>query len=214
MRQRIADLYCGAGGAAKGLHDAGFDVVGFDNRPQPRYPFEFHMTDALTVDLGTFDAVWASPPCQAFSNVANHARASGLEYPDLVDATRHKVEESELPWIIENVVGSPLRLDLMICGSMFDPPMDVRRHRIFESNIPLQYPMWPCRHALMGPRFELYEHYKQRLSSTVRVNGGYTKGASEAMEIHWMTRKELTQAVPPRYSAFLGKQLIEYVRAT
>ena len=92
---------------------------------------------------------------------------------------------------------------------MFDPPMDIRRHRLFEVNWPLETPMWPCRHGLLGPRFRLYENYRTFLSRTVRVNGGWTKGAAEAMEISWMTRYELTQAIPPRYTKFVGTQLMK-----
>lgn len=210
----IADLYCGAGGAAVGIsracEKAGLPhrIIGFDIKKQRHYPFEFVQQDALTVELKPFDAVWASPPCQAYSLVANHSRHAGKSYPDLVADTWWMLYNSETAWIIENVPHAPIKVDLMLCGSMFDPPMFIRRHRIFESNIPLALPIWPCRHALMGPRFEVYEHYKKRLSSTVRVNGGYTKGAAEAMGIDWMSNYELTQAVPPVYAEYVWTQLI------
>lgn len=210
---RLLDLFCGAGGAAMGYHRAGFtEIVGVDIKRQPRYPFKFVLGDALEYVLEhgqEFDAIHASPPCQLYSIVANHSRASGTKYPDLVADTWWSCMALECPWVIENVPHAPLDITLMLCGSMFDPPMNIRRHRIFESNVVLEPPTWGCRHRLMGPRFELYEHYKKRLSSTVRVNGGFTKGADEAMGIDWMTHYELTQAVPPAYTEFIGRQLMK-----
>ena len=41
MRYTVIDLYCGAGGAARGYTDAGFEVIGVDLHPQPNYPYEF-----------------------------------------------------------------------------------------------------------------------------------------------------------------------------
>lgn len=194
-----------------GYSRAGFEIVGVDVRPQKHYPFEFHQADFFEYvkEHGQeFDAIHASPPCQAYSIVANHSRDTGTIYSDLVGNVWWALYGLDIPWVIENVPGAPLEIDLLLCGSMFDPPMSIRRHRIFESSFTLAPPMWPCRHRLMGPRFELYEHYRKRLSSTVRVNGGYTKGAAEAMGIDWMGHKELTQAVPPAYTEFIGSQLL------
>src|SRR5437763_12691125 len=86
-RPRLLDLFCGAGGAAVGYHRAGFDVVGVDIKPQPHYPFEFHQGDALEPMYGgCFDAIHASPPCQAYSNLRHR---TGGEYPDLIAAPRN-----------------------------------------------------------------------------------------------------------------------------
>ena len=48
------------------------------------------------------------------------------------------------------------------------------------------------------------------------VGVGHAKGwrlAAEAMGIDWMTRDELTQAIPPTYTEFVGRQLLERLRA-
>ena len=107
MRPRLLDLFCGAGGAAMGYYRAGFDVVGVDIKPQPRYPFEFHQGDALAYPTDRFDAIHASPPCQAYSQGTLSQRARGDVYPDLVAPTRQTLNCSGLPWVIENVPGAP-----------------------------------------------------------------------------------------------------------
>lgn len=192
-----------------GLHRAGFEVVGFDTVNQPRYPFEFHEQDALTVDLNGFDAVWASPPCQFATTM--RARHQNREYPNLIVPTRELLEESFFrPYIIENVVGSPLIAPLLLCGSMF-PELLVKRHRLFESRYHLEAPSL-CDHDL--PRqFSVYEHGRWSLWRFVPVYGhGGGKAnqlGNQAMGIDWMTRAELTQAVPSVYSEYLGRQLMK-----
>lgn len=107
MKPKLLDLFCGAGGAAMGYHRAGFEVVGVDIKPQPRYPFEFHQGDAMTWPLEGFDAIHASPPCQAYT-VAQNATRNGAAHPDLVAPVRERLQATGKPWVMENVVGAPL----------------------------------------------------------------------------------------------------------
>jgi DNA (cytosine-5)-methyltransferase 1 len=209
---RLLDLFCGAGGAAMGYARAGFtDIVGVDIAFQPHYPFSFVLGDALEylAEHGSeFDAIHASPPCQLWTRVGNHSRDSGAEYPDCLTPLRPILFANGKPFVIENVPGAPLVDPLLLCGSMFDPPLHVRRHRLFEASFPIESPMWACRHGLYGPRFPIYEHYRKRLSSTARAHGNNTYGAAEAMGIDWMSRAELTQAIPPAYTEFVGRALL------
>lgn len=215
MTFRIADLFCGAGGAAKGYADAGFEVVGFDIKPQPNYPYEFHQMDALDVDLADFHAVHASPPCQ----FASTQTADRSKHINLIPPTRHKLIASGLPYIIENVEGARRHLEnpIRLCGSSFG--MDLRRHRYFEANWPLEGK--PCDHAWQTPRFRSLRMNlvrEGRLSPVVGVHGhinypGEFEVRCKAMGIDWMTNAELTQAIPPTYTRWIGEQLIASLRA-
>lgn len=213
---RLLDLFCCAGGAGKGYADAGFEVVGVDIEPQPNYPFEFHQGDALEYlsEHGhEFDVIHASPPCQAYSTVSGKARKHhGAEYPDLVAPTRRLLRALGKPYVIENVVNAPLIDPVMLCGSSFG--LDVRRHRLFETSFPLTVP--PCDHAWQTPRFRSLDSRMVkagRLASVVGVHGncnyaGEFELRCKAMGVDWMTNAELTQAVPPAYTHYIGRQLL------
>jgi DNA (cytosine-5)-methyltransferase 1 len=219
VRPRLLDLFCGAGGCSVGYHRAGFDVVGVDIDPQPNYPFEFHQGDAL--ELGAemwrdFDAIHASPPCQSYLNLGKVNRALGREYehPDLIDPVRAELVDRGLPYVIENVEDAKDRLrdPLRLCGSSFGLP--VRRHRLFESNVPLVGP--PCNHHWQKvPRYWTGWRPKgeHRLAAVVQVygNGGGRDEWPDAMGIDWMTPKELAEAIPPAYTEFVGRQLVRFV---
>lgn len=233
-KPRLLDLFCGAGGCAKGYQAAGFYVIGIDNRPQPNYcGDEFHQADALEVvrymvsgygalgssratwSVADFDGIHASPPCQAKSPLRNLHR--GRDYPELIASVREFLAASRLPYVIENVEGA--RNDLvnpvLICGSMFDP-IAIDRHRLFETNWNMQPPDWPCRHSLAEPSFPVYEHGETKLRRWPAVyghGGGKSNLAGpEAMGIDWMTRAELVEAIPPRFTEFIGQQLLDYLR--
>lgn len=212
MKPRIADLFCGAGGAGMGLSRAGFEVVGFDLNPQPNYPFEFHQADALSVDLSGFGAVWASPPCQAYTRKAatwGRARTNVIEHPDLLEPTRQKLQASGLPYIIENVPGSPIRAGLMLCGTMFG--LDILKHRYFETNWPLPLAPATCHHhkgvynPWSGEGRSAERHRAAQGTPWIPTGGGASRKAG--------VTGDLNNAIPPAYSEFLGRQLLQHVRA-
>jgi DNA (cytosine-5)-methyltransferase 1 len=198
-RPLLLDLFCGAGGAAVGYHRAGFEVVGVDIAPQPRYPFEFHQADAMTYPLDGFDAIHASPPCQAYSVLGNFG---GRVYPDLYAPTRDRLTMSGRLWIVENVPGAPYRQGVILCGSMFG--LGVRRHRNFELSHWMLAPF--CDHAAQLQTFTVCGH-SGGVRALRRPAGTKTQWAA-AMGIDWMTRAELTQAVPPAYTEWIGGQLL------
>lgn len=206
MKFRAADLFCGAGGAAMGLHRAGFEVEGWDIRPQPHYPFKFHLGDALAVDLTGFDFVWASPPCQAYT-VAKSIRKRA--HPELIEPIRVKLKASGLHYIIENVPGAPLISPLVLCGSMFKG-LRVYRHRLFESDIFLWPPGADCSHGYTMPKSKGEYHTLDKQDFITCVGHNFqAKSGRVALGIDWMTRDEMAQAIPPAYSEFLGRQIIQ-----
>lgn len=197
---RALDLFCCAGGASMGLHRAGFEVVGVDIDPQPRYPFEFHQADAMTFPLDGFDFVWASPPCQRFSALATREDLSG--YPDLVDPIRQRLVASGVPWCIENVPGAPLRRDLMLCGGMFG--LRSYRHRHFECSFPIDQPEHPKHTVRVNRRGEnRREHWARGGFITITGDVGIYCGP-EAMGIDWMSGNEMSEAIPPAYAEYIG----------
>lgn len=191
-----------------GYHRARFEVVGVDIRPQPRYPFSFVQADAMefmdeTIVL-TFDAIHASPPCQAYSVASQRQRNSGHEYPDLLAGTRARLQEIGKPWVIENVPGAPMRSDFVICGCRVGLPL--RRVRYFETSWNGFDLMQPCHHT--GPVVSVVW---RGTPSWVREQLGYNptiKQYREAMGIDWMNRNELSQAIPPAYTEYIGRQLM------
>jgi DNA (cytosine-5)-methyltransferase 1 len=211
---KLLDLFSGAGGAAVGYHRAGFDtIVGVDHRPQPRYPFQFVQADALDfcASFGAgFDVIHASPPCQAYSLARNNGCHPNA--PKLIEHTRAVVRHTGRHFIIENVPFAPLRFSMELCGASFGlgaAGLQLARHRRFESSVLILAP--PCRH-IPGRTIGVYGHgvnawHRQILDRNIRAHE-----FREAMGIDWMTRDELNEAIPPAYTEFIGKQLIDALR--
>lgn len=203
-KPRLLDLFCGAGGAAVGYHRAGFEVVGVDICPQPHYPFEFHQADALTYPLEGFDAIHASPPCQAYSSMSACIPGLSEAYPDLIGQTRERLGSAGVPYVIENVGGGRrlLRDPLMLCGAMFD--LDLYRHRYFEANFPWSMILHPG-HGIRGNRAGRWS------PGTIISVAGHNTALAEckrAMGIDWMTGDELSEAIPPAYTEWIGRALL------
>ena len=198
-----------------GYYMAGFDVVGVDSKPQPRYPFEFVQCDVFELSdrfVGSFDAVHASPPCQAFS-LAGSRRG---DHPDLIMATRRLLRGPGIAYVMENVSQAPLVDPLMLCGTMF-PGLRVIRHRLFESDLLLASP-GPCRphprcHHMRALRGQ-YGHTNEWRDFITVTGGGNSsaRAAGAAMGIDWMSKYELNQAIPPAYALAIGKQLMASLR--
>lgn len=210
---RLLDLFCGAGGAAMGYARAGFDVVGVDIAPQPNYPFEFHQADALTFPLKGFDMVHASPPCQRFSDLAKR-NGNSDDWPDLIDPIRQRLIEWGGLWVIENVEGAPLIDPIKLCGTMFSG-LRVIRHRLFESDYPLVAP-GHGKHPLVFTHDKRKTHYGQLEQNTsfIQVTGGGNATIANkraAMGCEWMNNHELNEAIPPAYTEWIGRRILEHI---
>jgi DNA (cytosine-5)-methyltransferase 1 len=205
MELLVADLFCGAGGAARGIElacqDAGIAVtiIGVDNRPQPRYPYHFILGEWDSLDLEGFDFVWASPPCQSYSITRTlHKRTHAA----LIEPVRDMV--MNLPHVIENVVGAPLLKPHQLCGSSFN--LNVQRHRLFECSFPLI--SLACNHYDGFKPLEVVGHFAGRNGKTIKRHRkpADLAEASEAMGIDWMSSSEIVQAIPPAYSRYIFSQ--------
>lgn len=217
-KSRLLDLFCCAGGAGVGYHNAGFEVVGVDIRPQPNYPLPFIQCDVLKLDpkfIGLFDAIHASPPCQSYSDLAKR-NGNADAWPRLIEPVREILIRSGLPYVIENVEGAPLLNPIMLCGTMFKG-LRVIRHRLFEANFPILTP----KHG-KHPKVHTFDKRKAHYGKTndmqdfVQVTGGGNctiAAARDAMGINWMTKGELNEAIPPAYTHFIAEQLRTYLEA-
>lgn len=210
-RPKVLDLFSGAGGAAMGYWRAGFNVVGVDLEEHDDFPFRFMQGDALEVLADVdyvrgFDLIHASPPCQAYST----ATANKAKHPDLVGPVRDLLVAAGVPFIIENVPQAPLINPVRLCGSSFG--LRVRRHRDFESNLPLVGSR--CDHKAQGQPVGVYgDHWDSR--EFFRPDGTKRGGKATSLEdgrhamgINWMNWEDLKESIPPIYTEHLGRQAI------
>ncbi len=209
MKPRLLDLFCGAGGAAMGYARAGFEVVGVDIKPQPHYPFEFIQADAMTYPLDGFDAIHASPPCQDYSMNLRGLVSDG-RYLRLIEPTLERLIGRT--FVVENVVGAPIPsgptlfgdYGLLLCGTMFGM-RNVQRHRLFQTSMPI-VPPGPCVHRqpAMNP-YDAGARERDGIKSHAMRHFGI------AMGIDWMSERETSEAIPPAYTEFIGKRLLEAI---
>jgi hypothetical protein len=209
---RLLDAYCGAGGATRGYQRAGFHVTGIDIAPQPRYCGDlFIQGDAIQfiAERGhEYGAIHASPPCQAYSMAAQSQRNAGKNYPDLLARTRTELHNTGQPWVIENVPGAPMRADFRLCGCLFN--LELRRERWFETSWHAYDLRHPCHHPHPVPSV-----VGRGTPTWVKEKLGYNPTIHDyraAMGIDWMNRDELSQAIPPAYTEYIGRFLMDAIR--
>lgn len=200
-----------------GYHRAGFEVVGVDINPQPRYPFEFHQADAMTYPLDGFDVIHASPPCQGYSphvssENSTNAGTRGKAEPRLISDVRERLTGHL--YVIENVVGArhEMRARLLLCGVMFGLP--ISRHRLFESNARLEQPFHKhC--AGVAKRYAEAKGWDPR-DMTVTGKGrraGTSERWAEITGIDWMSQHEMRESIPPAYTEYIGRQLLQALKS-
>lgn len=222
-KPKLLDLFCGQGGASEGYRRAGFDVVGVDIEDQPYYPFEFHKEDALKFALENyqqFDAIHASPPCQAHSH-SRYVRKN--DHPDFIVATRNLLKLIGKPWVIENVKGAPLDNPIELCGCMFG--LRTYRERLFEFSTMEILDTKNSAMDSMDYKFSTliipqpkHQPHTAKITKMGRkpVDGEFmhivgnfigAQEARDAMDAQWMTRDGLAQAIPPAYTKYIGRYL-------
>lgn len=234
-RPILIDLFCGAGGAGMGYYRAGFDVYGIDYKLQKNYPFPFiqwnlqrgipwpliwQQWGILPFDV---DAYHASPPCQIHSQLGNIHKGNSdyqVRHIDLIPQTRDLLKPTEKPYVIENVIGARRSLinPIMLCGKQFD--LKVYRHRLFECSFSVSVPIH-IKHDDKTPRagggvspkgFVTVCGHGGVKYLPEDFKGGFKEYARMAMGIPWMSRAELSQAIPPAYTEFIGKQFIDQLK--
>lgn len=210
MSLKLLDMYCCAGGAAKGYHDAGYDVTGVDILFQKNYPYKFIQGDAIEYLLAyghEFDLIHASPPCQFYSVLTSPSRKNN--HPDLISPTRNALLKVGKPYIMENVSGArrELKNPIMLCGSMFGLP--IQRHRYFELSWSSLILTPTCKHD-----FEpvLISGTSRKIRNGRRAFESTNSEKSSAIGIDWMLTKELDEAIPPVYTKFLGEQYLNSLK--
>lgn len=197
-----------------GYSRAGFDVVGVDINPQPHYPFAFVQHDCLALDhrfIRSFDVIHASPPCQAYTRKAanwGRERKNVIVHPDLLEPTRAVLEASGLPYVIENVIGAPMRADAVLCGTMFG--LRIIKHRQFECNFPLAYVLPSCDHSDVynpwsGKGRSAREHREAQGTPWIPQCGGASRKAG--------VTGDLNNAIPPAYTEWVGGHLLWHIES-
>jgi DNA (cytosine-5)-methyltransferase 1 len=213
MKPKLLDLFCCAGGAGMGYYKAGFDVTGVDIKPQPNYPFKFIQADALTFDLLGYAAIHASPPCQEYSVSFNTmSKFSDNRYPKLLRQTRERLISASVPYVIENVLGAKYKSNQAdglqahyLCGTMFNK--EFHRHRLFETSF-----FWLSPGKCRGRVKAGYGTGIVNRTMTLCHNSkAIVQAAAQQFEIDWMKQSELTEAIPPAYTEFIGKYLMAEV---
>jgi DNA (cytosine-5)-methyltransferase 1 len=228
----LLDFFCCEGGSAMGYHEAGFDIIGIDDKPQPRYPFAFIQCDFEAVDprlIRLADALHGSPPCQFGSEVTPEDKRKN--HVNLIPQTRRIFRDACKPYVIENVrkvAALHLHDPVMLFGTMFGNHLItskgqkfvLSRERGFENNWGLTAPPDPGTGGY--PIANVFGGHLRARSGEYRTGGNTGKTvdfpgedrpalARQLMQMPWATMNGMTECVPPSMSRYIGEQLREFI---
>lgn len=213
---RLLDLYCGEGLAAWGYWLSGCfsEIVGVDHDPamRTRYAFDFICADVLRLDydfLLSFDAIHASPPCQAYSKIT----PDRSRHPRLIKPTLLMLHAAGKPFVVENVEGSgaELRPNLRLSG--FDVGLPSRRVRYFRvgvssaaaANLSIDDRPNPGAHA------ETISIHGRRHVCRADVDRAMGLGDIPELRRARLTRRGIEQGIPPPMTRWIASRLFSRV---
>lgn len=205
----MLDLFAGGGGAGLGYRWAGFDrVIGVDVvdfAEEYSVAGEFHRMkweEGLEKFGGIADMIHASPPCHRYSGMTKSRPGLAETKPDYIAAVREALIATDKPYVIENVVGAPLKDPSMLCCWSFG--YQTYRHRLFETSHPIT-PKEHLPHLVRGSRSG---HWEPGTFISVAGHCDPIALARQVMAINWMRREELVEAIPPYMTEYVGKEMI------
>jgi DNA (cytosine-5)-methyltransferase 1 len=239
----IADLCCGAGGAARGMSKAGHYVIGVDTNAKLRDDYlrsgaaEFvhaSITDVLadTTFLRRITFAWVSPPCQHFSRMCRCRPELRERYPDLITPSRPLLDAWGGLYVIENVSGARPWMKNPVCVCMWMWGRETYRHRLLEAGgglalTPPRPPAFPSPGTRIDPEcgwphpFPASKagHWGQDQRAGKRtfvsVSGHELREpVQRVMEAGWMRKREdVAESIPWYMAAWVMDQLAAWREA-
>lgn len=231
-RPKLIDAFSGEGGAGKGYMRAGFCVDAVDNSPAriANYPSDCNgslrfVADAIELILERgheYAAGHGSPTCTGYSRGTAAIPDRFDRYDRLIPATRDAFQTVGIPYVIENVADArpELQNPVMLCGRMFGlsaidddgTPLVMDRHRLFECSEFLLAPDHPKHDRRVQVAGSYGGARRDKVEARTIRKGGYVPSADVQRALlgtPWMSEKGCQLSIPPAYTEFIGRQLIE-----
>ena len=219
------DLFAGGGGSCIGMQRAGFEVIGIDIKPHKNYPGHFiqaDITKGLPIkNLMDFSLIWASPPCQLFSVASKFNNNDWKRHPNLIPITREYLKDHPFS-VIENVVGAPIRPDVVLMGSSVGL-WRLERRRHFELSFlcmyppPKKLPRWKWEKGIAGTITKSMcsssHFYRRKLNGLPgRIPNWEAKEIMGIPPEYEMTLSEIGESIPPAYSEYIAKEALRQMQ--
>lgn len=195
-----------------GYARAGFHVIGVDIEPQPNYPFDFVQGDVfdLFAELAPLaDAIHGSPECRDHTPLTSVAGFKGTAWQlaKFIDLC----ESSGKPYVVENVMAAqfPMRCphNLVLCGDRHFGLRTVRHRKFRCVGFDVPQPLHSIGHSARTSTKNRRTDWNRGMHISITGDVGTWVGP-EIMGIDWMTGDELSQAIPPAYTEYIGEHLM------